>query len=300
MSSQTRKLTALAIVISQGYTDYFPATALEKRIPTMPFGEVVRTLQRLNAANFRSLAICHRGLTGSGERHERTYMQLRVRLYATYDGAAGYVRWGMLGAALSLTHAKRILNALEDRSDEGQTALWRAARDGDQLTVRALTTHGGDIDAQDEERLTPLMAAMDFYEIPTAQLLISLGCGTNIKNSYGETALMKAAERGWIDIAEALLTAKADVNATDRAGCTALMRAVRSSRAETRVAMINLLATTGARLDAQDNRKETALAAACKLGFIDSVKRLIELRADIGLPDCDGMTPHKWSQNWFI
>jgi ankyrin repeat protein len=106
------------------------------------------------------------------------------------------------------------------------------------------------------------------------------------RNSRYKTALMFATERGHLEVAEYLIFAGADVNLSDRPGKklgkTPLMYAAESERSE----IIQLLLRSGAMVDAQDKRGQTALYYAVLEQKTESVRLLLDAGAD----------PHK--KNW--
>jgi ankyrin repeat protein len=76
-------------------------------------------------------------------------------------------------------------------------ALLRAARTGDDDTVRALVTSPNvDINGIDEHGNTPLIEAAQFGHDQVVRALLIAKADATIKNDQGKTALMLAAEGG--------------------------------------------------------------------------------------------------------
>ncbi|KAK9715937.1 hypothetical protein RND81_06G199800 [Saponaria officinalis] len=84
--------------------------------------------------------------------------------------------------------------ALEmDRSNDGGFyALHCAARKGDLIAVRLLTSKGYDVNVTDGESYTPLMLAAREGHAHVCRFLISQGAWCDFKNSRGETAISLA------------------------------------------------------------------------------------------------------------
>lgn len=125
------------------------------------------------------------------------------------------------------------------------------------------------------------------------KLLLDTGlCETDNVNKAGYTPVMLAALTAAdspddLEVAEQLLK-MGDVNARSRqAGQTALMLAVSHGR----VAMVKLLLSCGADVNAQDREGSTALMCACEHGHTHITRLLLETRqCDTSLTDKNGQT----------
>ena len=82
-------------------------------------------------------------------------------------------------------------SAVDVRDEKGETALIHAASFGWGKTVALLLKKGADIDAQDNEGYTALIATLS--EDVTV-LLLKKGANIDLKNKNGETAQMNAYE----------------------------------------------------------------------------------------------------------
>ncbi|XP_038571217.1 KN motif and ankyrin repeat domain-containing protein 2 [Micropterus salmoides] len=128
---------------------------------------------------------------------------------------------------------------------------------------------------------------------PVVKLLLDTGlCETDNVNKAGYTPVMLAALTAAetpddLEVAQQLLKL-GDVNACSRqAGQTALMLAVSHGR----VAMVKLLLSCGADVNAQDREGSTALMCACEHGHTHIVRLLMETgRCDTCLTDKNGQT----------
>ncbi|CAL9156185.1 uncharacterized protein LOC135587807 isoform X1 [Musa acuminata AAA Group] len=173
-----------------------------------------------------------------------------------------------------------------------------AARCGDVGSLEVLLTRPDiDIDGQDEEGYSPLMAAAKEGHVNVFRVLVFAGANAKLCNKAGETAidlsrskenrdlfeqvmleftlergsaggfyaLHFSARRGDMAAARLLTKRGCDVNAVDGDGYTPLMLAAREGHAE----VCQLLIHGGAKCDAKTHRGETALSLArsnAKLG----------------------------------
>jgi len=87
---------------------------------------------------------------------------------------------------------------------------------------RLLIVNGAEIDAQDEDGLTPLMFATLDGQHEVVELLIRKGACLNQIDGEGETALHYATKYGQSKIAELLIANGADFNIRDYCGQTPL------------------------------------------------------------------------------
>ena len=73
---------------------------------------------------------------------------------------------------------------------------WRAALEGDLVTVQSLIERGNSPDTSDAEGSTLLMLAARGGHAPVVEYLISRKASVNGRNKFGDTALMAAAMGG--------------------------------------------------------------------------------------------------------
>ncbi|XP_078141578.1 uncharacterized protein kank4 [Centroberyx gerrardi] len=140
---------------------------------------------------------------------------------------------------------------------------------------------------------TALHYSVSHSNFPVVKLLLDTGlCETDNVNKAGYTAVMLAALTAAdspddLEVALQLLR-KGDVNArSSQAGQTALMLAVSHGR----VAMVKLLLSSGADVNAQDRDGSTALMCACEHGHTHIARLLLETgRCDPSLTDKNGQT----------
>jgi ankyrin repeat protein len=250
MSSDGRRIAALSIVCHQAMSFYME---LEQRVPTMPFGEAVRQMCALNAANFGGLIECRKDLGPDGECLRRTYRLLRVRIMTTFSEAAQFV--GVPQTRLpTFQQAKEALDRIEKRNDKGNTDLLR----------------------------TTCSSAFN-----QALRLVALGADVNATNRNGHTALIWAVNRGHEGLVKSLLEAKARPNAMfDREG-TVLIQA----SCDGKDGMIQHLLAARADLSITGKEGRTALHWAAFNGHAAAVTLLLAAKADPRVKDDHGQTP---------
>jgi FOG: Ankyrin repeat len=106
--------------------------------------------------------------------------------------------------------------AVNERDEYGFTALHGLAEEEHYDIVQFLIGHGADVNARNEDGITPLHLAA-WPEM--AELLIASGADLEARNNQGYTPLMViAAEAEREDVMEVLLEAGADVNAKNNQG----------------------------------------------------------------------------------
>lgn len=193
------------------------------------------------------------------------------------------------------------------RDADGTTALHWAAHHGDVDLVQALIDAGADVHAQNYFGATPMSAAAEIGHAEVLKRLLKAGADVESPNAEGQTALMAVARTGRVDAAKVLLKAGANPNAREQwGGQTPLMWAAAQSHPQ----MIRLLIQHGAnvndratirdwqrRVTAEGRPKDmnrggfTALLYAAREGCVECARELVKAKADINMPDPDGVTP---------
>jgi ankyrin repeat protein len=171
----------------------------------------------------------------SGEVHPRhSYIRLRkegeremvIRKSRTFR------RMRMIAAVLVVLALRATV------SQGGGGDLGYAAYYGDLSEVKRLLAAGAQVNAQDKNGITALMAAALEGHREIVELLLANGAGVNAKTNDGETALIYASIRGDRRVVELLLARGAEVNARTREGKTALTFATRMNHPEARALLI--------------------------------------------------------------
>jgi ankyrin repeat protein len=207
------------------------------------------------------------------------------------------------------------------RNRFGVSALMEAVEKGRLDCVRKLVEYGADINMPHNNGTTALLAATMRRDVKTVKLLLELNADPQIANFDGWTPLKWAQSESNIALIEALektcLVPEPDQSGaaeepkpqeklpepglmTSTAGnriqntiWTAFMRAAAHGDSRT---VRHLAEDEGVEVNGQSPNGTTAIIAATKNGHRETVFELIELGADLSLPDQDGMTAIEWAR----
>lgn len=164
--------------------------------------------------------------------------------------------------------------------------------------VSFLLDIGVHVNEKSEDGWTALLKAMHRGRISVVRTLLDGGADVNVACDCpgflggGWTALMVAAREGHTEIVRALLEKGADVNHKNNKGETALMQAASRGRTE----IVGVLLDKGADVNAQGVIKRRSALMMAVLGMAgsrisnDVVRVLLEYGADINMKDVDGKT----------
>jgi serine/threonine-protein phosphatase 6 regulatory ankyrin repeat subunit B len=191
-------------------------------------------------------------------------------------------------ASLSVAASAAIATMLIERGSHlnatnklGQTALWRAAKEGRAGVAQALLQAGAEVNKASERGNAPLSVAAS---APIATMLIERGADVNATNRFGATALLLAAAEDRTDVVEALLQADADVNKADEDDDAPLSMAASAPIA-------TMLIEHSADVNATNKLGRTALWCAALQDRADVVEVLLRAGGDVNQADEDGDAP---------
>ncbi|XP_076268661.1 transient receptor potential cation channel subfamily A member 1-like [Rhynchophorus ferrugineus] len=180
-------------------------------------------------------------------------------------------------------YPKIIYEALDSR---GNSILHVACRNGYLDTVKYLVEEKRfDLEVKNYDQETPLKQACEIGRIDCVKYLISKGASVNSKDSINQTSLFYAS---CLEIANILLGEGAEADICNDRNETPLYWAAIESRLD----VVDCLLERKVRVDVPDNKAaRTPLSWACRLGFLDIVRRLVAAGADINHQDNNKHTP---------
>ncbi|XP_046839877.1 ankyrin repeat family A protein 2-like isoform X2 [Xenia sp. Carnegie-2017] len=153
------------------------------------------------------------------------------------------------------------------------------AAQGKLAKVKEEMQKGVDLNAPDQEGLTPLMWAAAHRQKSVIKLLLEHKADPNIEGLGGETPLLFAASQGQSNIVDQLLNHGANINHTDLEGGTALMYAVLGGFTE----LVRKLLEYGADMTIKNENNETFYNLATTVGnqavinvIEDYIKNILE------------------------
>lgn len=146
------------------------------------------------------------------------------------------------------------------RDGHGRTPLHVATHQHQVAAMQALVKGGADPNALESDRYDIVTIAAVANDLPTLQAALALGCSAkNITSRYDGTALIAAAHLGHADVVRTLIKAGAPLDHVNNLGWTATIESI-------------VLGDGGARHQ-------------------DTLKALIEAKANLGIADRGGNTP---------
>ncbi len=193
------------------------------------------------------------------------------------------------------------------RNPDGSTPLQWAVFKGDVVEAKRLLRAGADVSLANNYGATPMSLAAEVGDTEMLKVLLEVGANADSPNPDGQTALQAVARTGNVEAAQLLLDHGATVDAREKwGGQTALMWASARRHPE----MMQLLISKGADVNARsidrdyqrhvtaegrpkslDSGGLTPLLYAARENCGACVDVLLRNKADIDLPDPDGVSP---------
>ncbi len=176
-------------------------------------------------------------------------------------------------------------------SEKHVTPLHWAIRNGHsdvaRLLIARLLSDGCTVNLYTEDGDTPLMEAAKNGDDIMVDLLLKHGATINAPSDGYDTALNCASRNGHINVIDRLLDAEADMEATARWDKTALVEAAASGRE----AVVLHLLGKGANTEAKDLGNWTALHHAAANGHVEMARVLVAHGANLEAQNYLGRTP---------
>ena len=193
------------------------------------------------------------------------------------------------------------------RNVDGSTPLQWAVYKGDVAEVRRLLKAGADVTLANNYGATPMSLAAEVANTDMLKLLVEVGANVDAPGPDGQTALLSVARAGNVAAAQLLLDHHARVDAREKwGGQTALMWASARRHPELMALLIAKGADVNARSIDRDYQRHvtaegrpknldsggfTPLLYAARENCMACVDVLLKNKADIDLPDPDGVSP---------
>jgi uncharacterized protein len=183
------------------------------------------------------------------------------------------------GAAGDAADVRRLLAAgadVNERTDDGRTAVTAAALGDHVDAARALIDGGADVDLQDSERNNPLLVCGQTGSVAMLREVLRAKPDLTRTNRFGGTALIPASDRGHVAMVRALLETNIDVDHVNDLGWTALLEAViLGEGGPPHRAIVTALVARGADVNIADRDGVTPLQHARDRGY-DEMARTLE------------------------
>ncbi|XP_063845071.1 kinase D-interacting substrate of 220 kDa B-like isoform X8 [Scylla paramamosain] len=175
---------------------------------------------------------------------------------------------------------------IDDKDENGATALHLAASRGKPELCNELIIHGADVNAEDNDQWTAVIVAARAGHMDTVATLVDHGANIHQKDMGGWTALMWACYKGHSELARYLLTRGADPSTQGQHHMTALVWAAGRGHTE----IVHYLLDHGAKANVGDKFGTTPLIWACRKGYYAIAEDLLRHGASV---DASGM--YSWT-----
>jgi uncharacterized protein len=247
----------------------------------LPFVEASEDTRLADAARYRDVATM------------KTLMKQRVNPNTPGADGTPALHWTVRVDDLETTKSLLAAGAdatLPDRY--GVTPLYLACKNGNAAMIKLLLAAGADANAVDPTGATVLMVAAGVGNVAAVKELLDGGANVDARDpGFQQTAIMFAVRENHPDMVKLLIDHGANVNAKTRVGPTPEWFKPNSGAAFGHGVGIlrGGLPERGSRIPIQGGM--TPLLYAARDGRLDSVKLLIDARADVNLAEANAITP---------
>ncbi|KAF5630756.1 purine and uridine phosphorylase [Fusarium tjaetaba] len=186
-----------------------------------------------------------------------------------------------------------LTNYVELKEGYGRTAIFYAARTGQEAVMNLLLDSGAKADLQDKGGNTPLSLAAAYGQEGCVKLLLANGVKTDTEDDFRRTPLCYASEKGHDRVIRLLLEAGSNVNWDGDGPYTPLWYAV----ARDHITTVRLLLENGARANPalMYGGGQSPLSRACRWGNQAMVQLLLKYGAQVDSNDDQGETPLEYA-----
>jgi ankyrin repeat protein len=201
----------------------------------------------------------------------------------------------LLAGWSAVSHAQVAPTVSEKLAYKG---LFAAAAQGNTAQIKTLIAQGEKVDSKDGRGRTPLHVAAFGAKHEAMRALVSAGANPNaLENDRYDIVTIAAVANDAQTLRVALELGGSARNITSRYDGTALIAAAHLGHAE----IVRTLIRAGAPLDHVNNLGWTAVIESIVLGdggprHVDTLKALIQARADLNLADRQGRSPLELAQ----
>ncbi|XP_020296518.1 kinase D-interacting substrate of 220 kDa isoform X3 [Pseudomyrmex gracilis] len=260
---------------------------------------------------------CQQVLQSFWNKSKQTLNRTDSMVSLCYRSLEGYIADDNLVGLQNFLENRRV--QIDDRDENGSTALIFAATKGKIQFVRELINHGADVNAEDADNWSALLCAakeghtdvcVELLEhgadlehrymggwtalmwatykgrSATVTVLLARGADVNAHGNFHISSLLWAAGRGYPDIVKDLVAHGAKVNVGDKYGTTALIWASRKGNVD----IVDILLKAGANVDTAGMFSWTPLLVATLGNHVEVVSLLLEHRPNVNALDKDGCT----------
>ncbi len=169
-------------------------------------------------------------------------------------------------------------------------------KSGTAVEIRDAINAGANVNAKDNDGVTPLMRAAIENSSVVVKMLLNAGANVNAENKWGQTPLFLAAKKNSPEVLRTLLEAGANVDTKNNNGWTPLMTAAMFNSTE----MVKMLLDAGASVNVKDKWGQTPLMLAAWKNSPRTVNMLLNAGADVNAKSSYGYsrTPLMWAAGY--
>ncbi|XP_005092878.2 ankyrin repeat, PH and SEC7 domain containing protein secG [Aplysia californica] len=179
------------------------------------------------------------------------------------------------------------LNATARRNKGGETPLHKAVAADKPEMVEFLLQNGAVASIADAYGKSPVHIACERGLLRCLGVLLQREVSLEVRDNIGQTALGSAIMENQTEVAKLLIEQGADVHSVDQNGYSLLHKATMRGNLE----LMECLVASGSDVNVRTPANlQSPLFTAVSLGKLRAVQRLVDLGADVTLPDVKGHT----------